>query len=55
MVEEDVYEGKKAYRCEECDFHYKSRKKAEKCEENCLNHNVCKNEITIDSLERSKK
>ncbi len=32
MVVEEEYSGQESYRCEECGFHYKEKRMAEKCE-----------------------
>lgn len=51
MVMKELFEGKEAYRCEICGFHYENEADAESCEEAC-SEGVCSNEITAKALER---
>ena len=50
MVKEINKSGKKYFECEECNFIYKDRKTAEKCEDYCKKHNACSIEITRHAI-----
>lgn len=54
MVEKIEYEGKEAFRCKACGFHYLKRADAEKCEDFCNEKGMCKSEITGKSMERDE-
>lgn len=53
MVVEEEFEGEKAFKCEECGFHYRDRGMAERCEKHCRDYSACDTEIVESSLERS--
>lgn len=53
MVVEEKYEDEKAYKCEECGFHYRDKRMAKKCEKHCRDYDACDTEIVENSLERS--
>lgn len=46
MVKEKTKNNKRYYICEECNFAYKDRKTAEKCEAYCKKHHSCSIDIT---------
>ena len=46
MVKEIKKLGKVYYQCEECEFYYKDKKWAKKCEDFCKKHKSCSIEIT---------
>jgi len=46
MVKEEVINGKTYYQCEECDFYYKDRSWAQKCEDFCKKNKSCSIVIT---------
>ena len=46
MVKEVEKDGKKYYKCEECDFLYKDKELSKKCESWCNEHHSCNLEIT---------
>lgn len=52
MVEKEEFHGEESFACEECGFHYRSKEKAEECEDYCKNEGVCDFDITTKSLER---
>lgn len=52
MVREDRFEGREAYRCGECGFHYARQAQAERCEAFCREHDACSTAIIQDALER---
>ncbi|MDY6770676.1 MAG: hypothetical protein SV186_01825 [Candidatus Nanohaloarchaea archaeon] len=53
MVTEEMFDGREAYRCDVCGFHYETENDAAACEEYCDTHGSCSSEITRRSLERS--
>lgn len=54
MVVKEEFEGNKAFKCEECGFHYEKEKAAEKCEEHCRDYDACDTEIVENALERQQ-
>jgi hypothetical protein len=50
MVKEAKKEGEAFYICEECDFAYKEKTWAEKCERFCSKHHACSLEITSHAV-----
>ena len=46
MVKEETINGKTYYQCESCEFYYKTRELAQKCENFCNTHKSCSMEIT---------
>ena len=45
MVKEETINNKIYYQCEACEFYYKEKKWAEKCEEFCKKYKACSMEI----------
>ena len=50
MVKQIKIKGIIYFQCEECDFYYKEKKFAEKCELWCNKHHSCNLEITKHSI-----
>ena len=54
-----IYRGilvvKEIYVCDECDFAYKEKELAEKCEKSCRKNHTCNIEITKNSIGELKK
>jgi len=46
MVKEVKVKGVTYYQCEICEFYYKTREWAQKCEDFCNEHKACSVEIT---------
>jgi hypothetical protein len=53
MVKKEEFEGREAFACEACGFHYEYREDAEQCEEFCTEKGTCNSEVTSRSFERS--
>lgn len=51
MVKEEIKDNKKYFICEECDFAYKEKEWAEKCEEYCKKYKSCNIEITKHAVQ----
>ncbi len=49
MVKETKKSGNILYRCEGCDFYYKDKSWAQKCENYCKKYKACSLEITKHS------
>ncbi len=54
MVKEQIKNNKKHYICEECNFAYKEKSLAEKCEAYCKEHHQCSLEITKHAIQEIK-
>ena len=54
MVKEKVFQGKKAYQCNDCKLLYEDKKWAEKCEAWCLANHACNLEITKHRIKTTK-
>lgn len=52
MVVKEEFKGEKAFKCEECGFHYREKEMAEKCEEHCRDYDACDTEYVQKALER---
>ena len=46
MVKEEVINGKTYYQCEECEFYYKEKEWAQKCDDFCKKYKSCSVELT---------
>lgn len=55
MVKEEKRNNQSVYLCEECNFLYKDRQWAEKCETWCKKHQSCSLEIIKHSFEYFKE
>ena len=51
MVKEETKKTKTYFICEECEFYYKERSWAEKCEKHCKEKHSCDMEITKHAVE----
>ncbi len=51
MVQEIKKDKRKYYICKECNFAYKEKQLAEKCEEWCKKHHSCNIEITKNAIQ----
>ncbi len=51
MVKEEIKKVKEYYQCGECEFFYKDKEWAKKCEDFCKKHKSCSIEITKHAVE----
>ncbi|MBI2128873.1 hypothetical protein HYU07_01405 [Candidatus Woesearchaeota archaeon] len=52
MVKQEIKSDKELFICEECNFAYKDKKWAEKCQKWCKEHHSCNIEITKHAVQR---
>jgi len=50
MVAKIIKGGKLHFKCNECDFVYKNRNLADKCEKYCEKYHACSTEITKHAI-----
>ncbi len=55
MVKKIIGNNKTFFICEECCLNYKKKKRAEKCEAWCKEHNSCNLKVTCYPNERKQK
>jgi len=54
MVKSIKKKGKEYFVCEQCNFSYKEKQTAEKCEQWCAKHHSCNIEITKKAVDFNK-